>query len=124
MLETWVLIHLIGVFFIFMALGGTFVHVINGGTKENNKWAKGLAAMHGAGLLVVLVFGLMGLISLGVKPSEFNMYVYLKLLIWLFLGASLTIPYKVEGSAKLLMFVIPLLAAVSTYIGLNYLMRV
>ncbi|MCH8557915.1 MAG: hypothetical protein LAT84_08840 [Balneolia bacterium] len=122
-LETYVFIHLIGVLVLFMALGGTLVHVLNGGTKENNNWAKPLAAMHGAGLLVILVFGLLGLISLGIKPSEFNLYVWIKLLIWLFLGGALVLPYKVQGSAKILMFVVPLLGSVAAYIGLNYLMR-
>lgn len=122
-LETYVFIHLIGVLVLFMALGGTLVHVLNGGTKENNKWAKPLAAMHGAGLLVILIFGLLGLISLGIKPSEFNLYVWIKLLIWLLLGGALVLPYKVQGSAKILMFAVPLLGSVAAYIGLNYLMR-
>lgn len=122
-LKTYVFIHLIGVLVLFMALGGTLVHVLNGGTKENNKWAKPLAAMHGAGLLVILIFGLLGLISLGIKPSDFNLYVWIKLLIWLFLGAALVLPYKVQGSAKILMFVVPLLGSVAAYIGLNYLMH-
>jgi hypothetical protein len=123
-LNAYVLIHLIGVLFVFMAIGGTLVHVINGGTKQSNSWAKPLAAIHGAGLLAILVFGLMGLVALGVRPSDFNLYVYIKLLIWLFLGASITLPYKVAGSAKILMFVIPLLGALAAWIGLNYLMRV
>lgn len=118
-LETYVFIHLIGILVLFMALGGTLVHVLNGGTKQSNAWAKPLAAMHGAGLLVILIFGLLGLVSLGVKPSDFNMYVWIKLLIWLFLGAALVLPYKVQGSAKFLMFVVPLLGAVAAYIGLT-----
>ncbi|MCH8568875.1 MAG: hypothetical protein LAT67_11450 [Balneolales bacterium] len=122
-LNTYVFIHLIGVLVVFMALGGTFVHALNGGTKKTNAWAKPLAAMHGAGLLVILVFGLLGLVSLGIKPSDFNLYVYIKLLIWLLLGAALVLPYKVQGSAKMLMFIVPVLGSVSAYIGLNYLMR-
>jgi len=123
MLSTYVFIHLIGVLVLFMALGGTFIHVINGGTKQTNVWAKPLAALHGAGLLVILVFGLLGLVSLGIKPSDFNMWVFVKLLIWLFMGAALVLPYKVKGSAKALMFVVPLLGAVAAYIGLFYMMR-
>lgn len=124
MYNTYVLIHLVGAFFVLAALGGTFLHVINGGTKQTNLWAKPMAILHGAGLLVVLVFGLLTLVMLGVKPSEFNLYVYIKLLIWLFLGAAIVLPYKVQASAKVLMFAVPLLMAVSAYIGLYGLMRV
>jgi len=118
-----VFLHLVGVLIVFLALGGTFIHVINGGTKENNTWAKPLAALHGTGLAVILIFGLLALVSLGIRPSEFNLWVYVKLLIWLFLGAALTLPYKVEGSAKILMFVVPLLGALAAYIGLYNLVR-
>lgn len=124
MYNTYVLIHLIGIFFVLLALGGTFLHVINGGTKQTNAWAKPLAILHGTGLLVILVFGLLTLVMLKVKPSDFNLYVYIKLLIWLFLGGAIVLPYKVQNSAKALVFVVPLLMAIAAYIGLYGLMRV
>ncbi|MFW6348028.1 MAG: hypothetical protein ACOC2C_05395 [Cyclonatronaceae bacterium] len=124
MYNTYVLLHLIGIFFVLLALGGTFLHVVNGGTKQTNAWAKPMAIMHGTGLLVILIFGLLTLVMLGVRPSQFNLYVYIKLLIWLFLGGAIVLPYKVKNSAKALMFFVPLLMAVAAYIGLYGLMRV
>jgi hypothetical protein len=59
-----------------------------------------------------------------VRPSQFNLYVYIKLLIWAFLGGAIVLPYKVKNSAKALMFFVPLLMAVAAYIGLYGLMRI
>lgn len=116
-IQIYTLIHVFGVIVLFMALGGTLIHVLNGGTKEDNAWRKPLAAMHGFALFIILLggFGLMA--RLGISHTELPGWIWVKLVIWLLLGAAIALPYRVKGLAKPFMLVIPLLGAIAIYFG-------
>jgi hypothetical protein len=116
-IQLYSLIHLFGVIVLFMALGGTIIHVINGGTKESNVWKKPLAIMHGVALLIIFVggFGLMA--RMGISHTAPPLWIWAKFVIWLLLGAALTLPYKVKGLAKPLALILPLLGALATWLG-------
>ncbi|MGE3166299.1 MAG: hypothetical protein AB7O52_15435 [Planctomycetota bacterium] len=75
-------LHLVGIALTLMAIGGVVVSHLGGTpTPKGRKFA---AIMHGVGLLIVLVagFGLLAKMKLG-----FPIYILLKLVIWMALGA-------------------------------------
>lgn len=82
------IIHIVGIIILFMG----FAY----GMKS---WTKGAAISHGLGLLLILISGF-GLISKKYN-NEFHTWVFVKLAIWLALGASLTLikRQKVTGIA-------------------------
>lgn len=87
-------VHLVGIFLVLMSLGAIALHTLNGGTKTYaaRKW---VAAFHGVGLLIIFVagFGLMarlGMVGQGLWPA----WVFIKLTIWLILGAMPVLLYR------------------------------
>jgi hypothetical protein len=116
-IQLYNLIHVFGVIVLFMALGGTIVHVINGGTKESNTWRKPLAMMHGIALFLIFLggFGLMA--RLGISHVSPPGWIWAKFVIWLLLGAAIALPYRVKGLAKPFALVLPLLGALATWLG-------
>lgn len=111
-------LHILGVIFLFMALGGTIIHVINGGTKEDNAWRKPLSIIHGIAMLILLVggFGLMA--RIGIDHAAIPGWIWGKLLIWVLLGAAIAIPYRVREWAKPLALIVPLLGALAAWLAI------
>ncbi|MGB1699930.1 MAG: hypothetical protein ACPHRO_08260 [Nannocystaceae bacterium] len=110
--EVYKVLHLLGVAWLFFALGGATLHALNGGDKASNTHRKLMAASHGIALLISLVagFGMLG-------GKKMGMWVHLKSALWLALGASLTLVQRKPGLAKIMWFVLPLLAAAGAYLA-------
>lgn len=106
--EVYTVLHLLGIAWLFAALGGVTVHALNGGDKASNSARKLLAASHGIALVIILVAGV-GLLHK--KGIAWGTWVYAKLALWLFLGGSLTLIQRKPGLARLIWFALPLLAA-------------
>ena len=113
--EFYNLIHLIGVVVVFMALGGTLLHVLNGGTAEDNSWKKPLGIIHGVAMLLILVGGFGAMARLGLH-SDFPGWIWGKVLIWVLLGAAIALPYRFSGWAKPLALIIPLLGVLASWL--------
>lgn len=106
--------HIIGVILLFMALGGTIFHVLNGGTKEDNVWHKPLVITHGVAMLLILVagFGLLARLNISMTQG----WVLSKVVIWLLLGAAIMLPYRVPGWARPLALIVPLLGILAVWL--------
>ena len=50
------LFHLLGIFLVFVAVGGVTVHAAGGGDKESNPARRALTISHGIGLLLMLAY--------------------------------------------------------------------
>lgn len=94
-------LHLLGIFLVLLSLGGIATHVLNGGTRDfaARKW---IASVHGLGLLIIFVagFGLMarlGMVGQGMWPA----WVFIKLTVWVILGAMPVLIYRVPRLAAL-----------------------
>jgi hypothetical protein len=85
--------HFLGIFLIFLSLGGVLGHVANGGDRQSNKLRKFLAINHGVGLFVLLVGGFGMLARLGMT-NGLPGWVYVKLIVWFVFGAATTLVYK------------------------------
>ena len=110
------ILHLLGIFLVFVAVGGVSVHAASGGDKSSNPLRRTLAISHGLGLILALVAGFGMLARIGSSPAEG--WVWAKVLIWLVLGASTALPYRARSLAGVMLTLIPLLGALGAYLAI------
>jgi hypothetical protein len=117
--EVYKVLHLLGVVCVFAALGGVAVHAANGGQRQGNTLRRVVSALHGLGLLVILIAGFGLLARLELVAGGLPMWVYGKLALWLVAGALLVIPYRRPAAARgTLMFGLPLLGAIAAWLAI------
>ena len=107
-------LHIFGILLMFIALGGATARALSGAGKDGP--GRKLAGItHGIALLVILVsgFGLLAKLGLG-----FPLWVWIKIVIWLLLGAAVALVRRLPQHATLFWFAIPLLGAFAAYLAL------
>src|SRR5688572_22622536 len=109
-LAAYKVLHLLGAFLVLAALGAALA----GGSR------KGSGMLHGAGLLLVLVAGFGALARLGLSnPAGWPLWLWLKLAIWLALGAGPIIVRRSPLRFRLALWIVfPLLAAAAGYLSI------
>lgn len=116
---TYKLIHIIGILLVFVALGGVALHAANGGTKVSNRARRLVAITHGIGLFVILVGGFGLLARIGVMHGAgFPGWIWVKLGVWVLLGAMIALPYRKPAFARPIWFALPVLGAVAAYMAI------
>lgn len=111
------MVHLLGIMLTVAALGGMSIHAANGGTRAESRTRALATAVHGTGLLLVLVAGFGMLARLGASAA--SGWVLMKLGIWLALGLAAMIPYARPPLARALFVAVPLLAALAGVVALT-----
>lgn len=102
-------LHLLGAFLLFAGLGALCVQ---GSTAADP--ARRLGAMaHGIALVIVLGTGLLLLEGWGLP-----LWIWLKILIWLALGAVVVVIRRAPGLRPALLYVLPVLGLVAAWLGL------
>jgi hypothetical protein len=116
--------HIVGLILVMSALGATALHAINGGTRQTNR-ARGLvAALHGIGVLVILVAGFGMLARLGVLAGKqpgagaLSGWIIAKIVIWVLVAAALMIPYRRPSFARPLYLLLPVLGGAAAYLAI------
>ena len=114
------LVHLLGIFAMLVGLGGMAAHAAAGHSREENKSLRALMFLHGFGALVALTggFGLLARLELesdGIFPG----WLWAKIGLWLVLGGLIALPYRKQGLARWLLFVLPLVGLIGAYLA-NY----
>lgn len=112
--QFYLYLHLLGIGALFFVLGGLFLHAVNGGTKETNVMRKPAAAMHGIALFLILLSGFGMLARIGSSTSE--LWVLLKVLIWVSMGAVIVIPLRKQQLARPLWYVMPLVLLLAGWV--------
>jgi hypothetical protein len=112
------LIHIVGILFLFLALGGLALHAANGGTKESNRARRLVTITHGVALFIILLGGFGMLARLGIGHTGFPAWVWAKFGIWVVLGAIVVLPYRFPTLARPLWLIVPFLGAVAAYLAL------
>jgi len=110
-------IHLIGIMLTVASLGGVAIHAANGGTRAASLTRTLTTAMHGTGLLLVLVAGFGMLATRSISPA--SGWVIVKLCIWLLLGVAVVVPYRRPQFARAVFVIVPLLAALAGIMALT-----
>jgi hypothetical protein len=112
--EFYKLIHFLGIFMLFVSLGGAILFVINNGERESNVWRKQVAITHGVGIFLVLLGGFGMLAKLGIN-WPWPGWIIAKFMIWLLLGGALTLIYKKPELSKVLWTLILVLGFGAAY---------
>jgi hypothetical protein len=105
-MDIYWLLHLVGLFLTFMSLGGLALHAMNGGGRDF-RFRGGLAASHGVGLLLALLGGF-GMQARG--GFAWAGWLYVKIAVWLALGALYAVLLRKPGSGRAVWWSLPVLA--------------
>ena len=113
------ILHVIGIAMVFLSIGGVSVHGANGGTKKTSSTRMLLATIHGLGTLLILVGGFGMLARMGfLHGASFPGWLWVKIIIWVILGAVTMLPYRRPELARPALVLLPLLAGVAVYMAL------
>lgn len=103
-----------------MALGGAALSAMSVGLRASDPGRKWVAITHGVGLLIALVGGFGLLARLGISHgADWPLWVWLKLGIWLVLGAMTALIGRNPRHARLFWALIPVLAVCAAYLAIN-----
>ncbi len=114
---TYKLLHFLGLFMMFVALGGASIHALSGGEKVPAT-RRVIGILHGVGALLALVAGFGMLARLELLADGLPGWVIAKLLIWLLLAALVGLPYRKRQLAAALAFALPLIALLAAWLAL------
>lgn len=110
-------IHLLGIFLLFAGLGGAWA-VVAACTEPTRAAARRLLmATHGTALVLILVAGFGMLARLGITGA-WPLWVWIKVLIWILLGALPWVLKRIRRAPGLLFYLAPLLGAIAAYSAL------
>lgn len=120
--ETYKVLHLLGVIFLFTAVGGSVFLRLESAQRAVDELGAGARKLtgivHGVALLLILVSGFGILAVLDLMEGGIPGWVWWKLGIWLALGAALPVARKVPRAAGVLWWLLPLLGAVAAWLGI------
>ena len=118
-LSFYKVVHIVGIVLVMSALGAVAIHAVNGGTRQTNR-ARGLvAALHGIGVLLILVGGFGMLARLGFRHGAmFPGWLWVKLAIWVAAAALLMVPYRRPALAKPIYVALPILGGIAAYMAI------
>ena len=122
-LAVYKVVHILAVLFLFTALGSLLAAAWPGGDAANTDGAKAVrkraGLIHGLALVLVLVSGFGMLARLGISHlGGWDLWIWLKLLTWLLLGASLALIRRRPRLAPALWWVLPLLGGLAAYLAI------
>ncbi|NIP38346.1 MAG: hypothetical protein GWO07_05585 [Candidatus Dadabacteria bacterium] len=112
--ETYKVLHIAGVFFLLFSLS-SYLIIVNSNTEKFRKLS---AIMHGISMFIVLLGGFGLLARLGIiHGSDWPVWVWIKLVIWIVMGAMLIFIKKFHSLSKILWFTVPILAIIAAYLA-------
>lgn len=112
------LLHLLGIFSLFGALGGLAAARMgarSGGAGET----RAFNVLHGLALAIIFIagFGMLAKLGMG-SPGTWGSWVWIKLAIWLLMGAALVAMKRAKGAAPTVLVFFTVLGAVSAWAAL------
>jgi len=112
--EFYKVIHLTGIFLIFMSIGAAVVKAKAGAAADSTKKFVGMT--NGAGLLIALVAGFGLMARLGIS---FDGWILVKLVIWVVFGGSLVILNRKPNLVQIIAVVAVILGMTAAYFAIN-----
>jgi hypothetical protein len=118
--EVYKLLHLLGIMLLFASLGGMAVLGLRGGEdREVAPLRKLLAILHGVSLLVVFVAGFGLMARLGIM-SGWPTWIYVKLALWLVLGAAVVLVRRTPELGRVWLLLLPLVGAAAAWVAFTH----
>lgn len=114
--QVYKVVHIAAILLLFASLGGLAVLAASPPVDEVKKKSLRilLIATHGIGLVLILVAGFGLLARIGIKHGTgWPMWVYVKLVLWILLGASVALFKRMPQLAKGLFFAMPIIGAIA-----------
>ena len=108
-------LHLFGFGLLFAGIGGLCALSIAG--ADSPKARKLASILHGASLVIVLIAGFGLLAKLGIGAA-IPLWIWLKILIWLALGAAIVVLKRAPQYAAALFIALPILGAIAGYLAI------
>lgn len=105
--------HVLGAFWLFAALGSIALRQLATTPPAKDRAHKLSGLTHGLSLVLILVTGFW---ILGIMKYDFNLWVWLKLGIWLLLGASIALVRRTPKLAALWWWLLPILGAAAAWL--------
>jgi hypothetical protein len=112
-LETYKVLHILGVLLAFATLGGLALTVANGATKSTSSVRRLIAITHGVATFVILLGGFGTLARLGVSHGSLPGWIVVKLACWVVLAALVALPYRRPELARAIFWFLPVLGGIA-----------
>jgi len=116
-LNAFKIIHLVGLILLFQSLGATIFARLSMPDQAGSRSNRMLMMMHGIGLFFLLIGGIGMLVQLEI-PFPFPIWTWLKMTVWLALGAAPGLIRKRPQSARKWWLLVILLGALAASLGL------
>ena len=117
--EIYKVLHLLGIFLLFSALGGSAMLGIRGGADDQVRpYRKLLAATHGVALLVIFVAGFGLMARLGIMTG-WPLWIWVKLGVWLVLGGAMAFVRRKPELGRAWIVIVPVVGAVAAYMAIT-----
>jgi len=111
--DAYKVIHILGIMFLFISLGAYLMLSMN-----QSEIGKKLAAFtHGLALLIIIAAGFGLLVRLGYTGTDWPLWIWIKLFVWIIMAGILVLIKRSPGSARVLWFLIPVLGAIAAYMA-------
>lgn len=112
--EFYKVVHFLGIFMLFLSLGGVIMRAING-LDRTHGWRKQAAITHGIGMVLALVGGFGLLVKLGIKGVPG--WAWGKLFVWVLFGGMIALAGRKPRTGKLLWWSMLLLGVVAAWLA-------
>jgi hypothetical protein len=112
-LETYKVLHILGVLLGFATLGGLALTVANGATKSTSSVRRLIAIAHGVATFIILVGGFGALARLGVSHGSLPGWILVKLACWVVLALLVALPYRRPELARAVFWFLPVLGGIA-----------
>lgn len=117
-LAAYKLLHVLGMLFLFAALGGSaLVHWVRPEAGALARARKIAGITHGVALLLLAFAGFGALARLGLTSAALPLWVWGKIVLWALLGAAPFLLRRRPGLAALFWWLLPLLGAAAAYLA-------
>lgn len=114
--ELWKVLHIAGILLLFGSLGGLAALAQAGASKTQGKL---FGILHGVALAVVVLAGFGLLASFGLHaPTSWPAWVWIKLAVWLTLGAALVAIRRAQRSAGFVFLALVVVGAIAAWAAL------
>jgi len=118
--EVYKLLHLLGIMLLFASLGGMAVLGLRGGEeREVSPVRKLLSILHGVSLLVVFVAGFGLMARLGIMTG-WPTWIYVKLALWLVLGAASVVVRRTPELGRVWLLLLPLVGGAAAWVAFTH----
>ncbi|MCA9709469.1 MAG: hypothetical protein KDK70_26750 [Myxococcales bacterium] len=118
--EFYKVLHVLGILLLFATLGGLAVLGLRGGDdREVGSLRKQLTIGHGVAMLMVFVAGFGMMARLGIM-SGWPTWIYIKIALWLVLGAAVALVRRVPEMGRVWLVLLPLVGAAAAWVAFTH----